>query len=461
MRSNSFVVICCLLVPLLFGAANVSGQSKNDRKQAEKLVKEADNAYKQRNYRLAIDTYAKALALDPTSANAHFFKGVAHSYLNEPDQALNEFDAALKQGYKRPVDVYLVRWRIYYAKKNYDLALADVQQGVQLDPQNTDFQLALADLSAAKGAYPDALAAYQKAAAKFPNNGDIYYGIARSMAGIGDSAGQLSAAQKAISLRTRYYGESLALEGDAHQKLGKQNEALDSYQKAIAAKPDIVEPYRNMGEIYRSQGRFNEAIDISLKGLKQFPNDGGIYTDLAWYYSLADKHEDAVLAAQNGIRLQPDQAMAYTNLCRAYNDLKRPELAVTACNNALKLSPNDGETLFYLGRAYYLAGRRAEAARSFKSAVAGLVDFTKKNPDYSDGFYLLGNAYFSDDQPQKAIEAYQKTLELSPRFAKARYNLAIIQNLQKNKPAAMEQYNFLVQIDPALAAKLKAELDKP
>ena len=90
----------------------------------------------------------------------------------------------------------------------------------------------------------------------------------------------------------------------------------------------------------------------------------------------------------------------------------------------------------------------------------GLEKFTASNQDYSDGFYLLGNAYFADNQRDKAIAAYQKCLELSPRFARARYNIGIIQVLQKNKAGAMEQYSSLVSIDPALAAKLKSEIDK-
>ena len=83
-----------------------------------------------------------------------------------------------------------------------------------------------------------------------------------------------------------------------------------------------------------------------------------------------------------------------------------------------------------------------------------------KNPDSAENFYLLGNAYFADNQREKAIEAYEKCLELSPRFVKARYNYAITQLRQKNKTAAMEQYNRLLEMDPELAGKLKVEIDK-
>ena len=88
------------------------------------------------------------------------------------------------------------------------------------------------------------------------------------------------------------------------------------------------------------------------------------------------------------------------------------------------------------------------------------MEFTKNNPDYADGFYLLGNAYFSDNQRDRAVETFRRCLELSPSFAKARSNLGTILVLQKNKAGAMEQYNNLLSQDPALAAKLKIEIDK-
>ena len=152
--------------------------------------------------------------------------------------------------------------------------------------------------------------------------------------------------------------------------------------------------------------------------------------------------------------------MAYTNLCRAYNETEHPDLAITACNSALKLNPGDGESYYYLGRAYDVQGKTAEANAAFKRAVTGLLDFTSKNPDYSDGFYLLGNSYLSDRQRDKALDAYNKCLELSPKFVKAKVNLGLIYVFKKNKTAAMEQYNQLLTMDPAYAAKLKAEIDK-
>lgn len=440
--------------------AEVDAQSKKDQKKARQLVEQGQKLYRQKNYRNALDKYAEAVTLDPNNPDARFGKGAAHYELDENEQAFTEFDAALKNGYKKPLDIYLVRWRLNYAKKDYDAALADLKAGLALDPGNVDFQLGLGDISFARNEYRDAIDAYQKVALKVPNSADVYLNIAKAQANLGDTLGQTTSAAEAVRLRTRFLGEAFFLLGDGYQKQRKFDEALDAYQKAISAKPDTFAAYLGIAEIYRVQGRYNESIEISRRALRVFPNNGEIYTALGWYYSLADKHEEAVEASKAGTTLLPNQPTAYTNLCRAYNDVKKPELAVNACNTALRLNPNDGETLFYLARANDLIGKTSEATKLYSRAVAGLVDYTSKNPDYSDGFYLLGNAYFADNKRDKAIESYSKALELSPRFSKARYNLGIIQILEKNKTAALQQYTALLEIDKGLAEKLKVEIDK-
>ena len=134
--------------------------------------------------------------------------------------------------------------------------------------------------------------------------------------------------------------------------------------------------------------------------------------------------------------------------------------AAAACNTALDLDPNDGETNYYLGNAYVGLNKSVEATSKYTRAVKALADSTAKNPNNTDGWYLLANALFADKQFDRAIEAYLKSLVISPKFLKARVNLGIVYTRKKNKAAALEQYNFILPADPTLAARLKAEIDK-
>ena len=147
-------------------------------------------------------------------------------------------------------------------------------------------------------------------------------------------------------------------------------------------------------------------------------------------------------------------------MCRAYNDTKQYPQAILTCNKALALQPNDGETSFYIARAYDLSGKPDLATQYFKKAVSGLIEYVSKNPESPDAYYLLANAYYADQQRGKAIENFKKSLQFSPNFARARYNLGYMYYLENNMSAAREQYELLVKLDPVLGAKLKQAMEK-
>src|SRR5688500_5243215 len=138
-RNRFFSFLILLSFVSVFSIALCSGaiaQPRPDRRAAQELMKKAENAYNQRNFRLAADQYNQAFAIiSPTNPEIRFRKAVAHYHLNEWDQALTEFDFALKQRYKRPLEIYQYRWRIHKAKKNLDAAYADLQTAMRLDPQ--------------------------------------------------------------------------------------------------------------------------------------------------------------------------------------------------------------------------------------------------------------------------------------------------------------------------------------
>lgn len=438
----------------------VSAQSKKDREMARRFVQQAEMASRQKNYRAAADALTQAVALVPNNAEFHYLKGYAHSNLNENDKAISEFTIALSQGFKQPLAIYRIRAFTYYENKNYDAALEDTRKGLEIAPNDLMLLKSMGEINMDRKAFPAALEAFQKAAKAAPNDADVHYNMARVYFALGDAKAQGTEADLALAKGTRFPGEAHFLSGDARQKQGNAAGAIDAYQKAINSKPDIYQAYINLADVFRNENRFNDAIATSKQGLRNFTNDGNIYTALSEYYSLAGRNEDAVQAAKAGITLLPTRYLAYTNLCRAENALKNYGDAITACNSALNLQPDDGETNFYLGNAYVGLGRSVEATNRYTRAVAGLTAYTAAHPNLSDGWYLLGNALFADKQFDRSIEAYLKSLSISPKFLRTRVNLGIVYTRKKNRAAAMEQYNVVLPADAALAAILKAEIDK-
>lgn len=463
MKKNTFLIslsFCLFLAAILILPTSAGAQKKTQTKQAAKLSAEGDVSLQQKDYRTAIGKYAEAIALVPSLAQAHFGKGSAHIQLNEYDKAISEMDAALAGGYK-PLDIYRIRWRLLFNKKNYDAALLDAQKALQAEPNNSDFVSAVGQIQLAENSFQTALDTFQKLAQTNPTDADVYYFIAAAYAGLKNTEKQISFAEYAIGKNTKYAGEAYFLIAEGKNETKNYAQAAELYQKAIDAKPDVgIDAYRRLSDIYRRQNRFKEAIEITNKGLRQFPDDGNLYVDLGRYLSLADRSAEAIAAGEKSVKLLPQNYAGYATLCRVYYETKQFQAARQACDAALKINAVDGATNVYAGFTNLSLNRDEIANSFFKKAVPQMLEYTRANPDYFDGFYLLGNSFYYAEQPQKAVEAYLKTLELNPNFTRARFNLGLAYFVNKNLPAAREQYNALLKTNRDLAEKLLAIINK-
>ncbi len=86
-------------------------------------------------------------------------------------------------------------------------------------------------------------------------------------------------------------------------------------------------------------------------------------------------------------------------------------------------------------------GQGGEAARHWRQAI---VD----NPKNPDAWYLLGR---SEVNPDTAMAAYQKALELKPRHARALTGLGAVQSATGKTTAAAENFQAALDVDPTLA----------
>jgi tetratricopeptide (TPR) repeat protein len=463
MKKIAFLRVFTLIVALtLVGglAASVPAQTKKDRERARKIVAQADALFNKKDYRGAIAKYAEAIVLVPNFAPAHYWKANAHYYLGEKDQAIADWDAALAKGYEKPLEIYRVRWFLYFENGNYDSALRDASEASRLEPKNPTYHFAIGNVHQAKKEWTEAVAAYRRGLQFRSDEGDVHHNLAECYYNLGEYLNQGFSGLEALKYKTRYVGRSNFFVADALYKAKKYDEAISYYETAISLNPELYPAYNSLSDIYRIGNRFEDAIRVSKKGLEKFTNDYNLWLGLSWYYSLADRHPEAVIAAQSAIRLDPKQSMGHTNLCRALNDTKQYSQAVQACNQALRLNPGDGESHLYLARAYEFQNQTDRAIDNYNKAVTGLIKFTQENPDYSDGFYLLGTAYFAQGKDQLAVNALLECLRLAPNFARARYVLGYSYYSLGNKAAAREQYNLLRNIDANLAEKLRVIIEK-
>jgi tetratricopeptide (TPR) repeat protein len=320
--SLMFLFSIGLVVSASYAQAQIP--TKKQIQQARRFAEEGDKFFKQKNYKMAIDRYDKASALVPNYPAVTYYKGYAHYNLNEFEPAAAAFTKALNQGYT-PIEIYKVRWYMYYNLKDYDNAITDLKEVVKVQPNNALLLVSLGDLYREKEQPNEAIESYLKAAVIRPDDADLQYQIAYTYAKAGNTAQQGVYALNAIQKGTRYLGDSWYLVGNAFQANKKYQESAEAFEKAISAKPELTAAYTNLAQMYQNLNRFDDAINILKKGAEVNPNDGNIYISLSWLYSLLDRNKSDCSSpgSSDGIYKFMSRLYGFEAIRYGYFDLQR------------------------------------------------------------------------------------------------------------------------------------------
>ncbi len=105
----------------------------------------------------------------------------------------------------------------------------------------------------------------------------------------------------------------------------------------------------------------------------------------------------------------PDNIQIIMHLGHAYLDAQQNEKAVEIFTRAVEIDPQNAEAHTDLGVSLRKTGQ-------LMAALQRLEKVTRDFPEYSDGWLQLGALYrFELDEDRKALECFQKFLEMEPQ----------------------------------------------
>jgi tetratricopeptide (TPR) repeat protein len=211
----------------------------------------------------------------------------------------------------------------------------EVAQKVLVNPSDSDraltnigdLLLAEADCYDRMEKVDEAIVLYDKAAATYPHPFMAKYRACNALTNAGKYEAAIDKCNNAIAEDPAQWGPYQVL-GGIYSALDKPEDALESYQKGVAAAQKMLEGQPDprtkvgLGQMLNSEGHL-------LVQLKKYDEAIGIFTQAA---------ESAAYPA-----------MPYFNLCATYYNLKRSQEAVAACNHAISSDPT-------LADAYYIKG---------------------------------------------------------------------------------------------------------
>jgi predicted O-linked N-acetylglucosamine transferase (SPINDLY family) len=243
------------------------------------------------------------------------------------------------------------------------------------------------------------------------------------------------------SLKLNSNAEALSNYGNVLQALGRLDEALASYDKALEIEPKLINALYNRGVTLSNMKRMADALASYDKALEIAPDDADIWMNRVPALIDLNRLEEALAAAEKLLAMAPHYAEAWNNRGIALQALERFEEALASYEKALAIKPDYAEAHFNRGNALQYLGRGEETLASFSRAVA--ID-----PGFAEALYNYGVALQRACRLDDALARYDRALAIRPNYVEALFNRADVLSELRRFEAALAGYDKILALAP-------------
>jgi Flp pilus assembly protein TadD len=246
------------------------------------------------------------------------------------EKELKDLPAMTAADYERLGDTYLGRGQFALARAKYAKAL-------DLEPRNWMLEYKIGTISLRLNAPNDAMPYFRSIIARDPMNAYGYEGEGRTLLALKDHEGAEKALKKSVSLNSSNWKAWQAL-GMVYDDVGRINEAITAYQKALKIRPTEGSILNNLGVAYYLNKDYPKSIESLERALHSTrPEDRRrVYNNLGRAYARSGQWSRAVDSFRRG----SDLATAYNNVGLVLMEMDRPGDAAACFQKAIDTKPN-------------------------------------------------------------------------------------------------------------------------
>ncbi|MGA2809026.1 MAG: FG-GAP-like repeat-containing protein [Terracidiphilus sp.] len=222
---------------------------------------------------------------------------------------------------------------------------------------------------------------------------------------------------------------------------GYLDEAAESFQQVVAAKPKDPEGYYNLGTLSLRRNNFAQARTYLEQTLKLRPNYPEAWNNLGMMAAQEGHPEEAIQDFQQSLLLRPRYEVALLNLGNVYRRQGAFDKAEECLTHALEIQPDDPEVNYSLGMLFAQQNQMQRASNYLQKAV-------ELRPDYPEALNNLGVLFVRNQDYSKAEEQFRTCIRLVPSFDQSYLNLARLYAMRSDKDKAKEILQQLLHMQP-------------
>ena len=435
------------LYAIYFNARRVAEAEQILRAKAEALPKDpgpllqlASHHFRQQNGPKVEETLRALLAGRKQYPQAPLLVGDFYRSIGKLNEARSVYDEGLKENGADRLEYRKRLASLLLLEGKRDEAVAAYEDVVKVLPKDQESRENRAALLLEKDV-DAALREYQQLLGENPNNPMLHYNL-----GLAYLAKRETEKARIEFLEACRRQRSLLLPRVALAQLSMESRQWRQVQQYAS---EILElnPRSPEGKFYRCAaltglGHYNDARRELNAVIKEFPQYQEPRLQLA-AVELGEKRFGDAEKRLKEIYSSTRDVRALNGLVDVYFAQNLPDRALELVTGELGKNPGSQ-------RIRLLAGQTALRAQKYETAVEHFVLLIEQEPKWDYLYLRIGEAYQLSNEMPKALYAFRKAMELSPRNLEAILRLAYAYEVARKYPEAIAHYRKALEVNPAV-----------
>jgi tetratricopeptide (TPR) repeat protein len=385
------------------------------------------------------------VAKNPKDVDALMLHATATAALKDPAAAIAEIEEALRidpQNSEVVAGLGIVHMQSGAAKE----AEAAFRRAIDLDPSSVDVKLALANFLVAAGRGPEAEVTLKQALEKEPKHvlanrmlAMIYITTRR--------ADQAEPLLKTIADGTKAPEDLLQL-ADFYARVGRRKDARDLLTPMSAKATTAASAETRLAALDYADGHIKEAYQrLDYVAERANPNHGPVLVLKARWLLEENKVDEALKQAEAAVAAGPQSASAHFVLATAYNRRGQTAEAIKSYQEVVRLNPRMTAAQAELSRLSLTTGDSAAALRYAEDA-------RRTEPRSISGRVALVRSLVTAGNLARAETEVAELLKGAPDAASVHVANGVLQIAKKNAAGARSSFEKALALAPGFVDAL-------
>ncbi len=235
--------------------------------------------------------------------------------------------------------------------------------------------------------------------------------------------------------------EALVKRGNMLRQQRRHDEALASYDQALALKPDHAEAFVSRGNVLQELRRLEEALASYDRVIALRPDHADAFYNRGIALMRLNRAEEALASYDRTIALRPEYVRAYNNRGNVLQVLGRFKEAVASYDQAIERKPDYVDALYNRGMVLRTVERFEEALASYDRIIA-------LSPTYAEVFNDRGTVLGELDRLDDALASFEQAIALKPSYAEAFGNRGNALRMLDRFEEALTSFDRAIAIKP-------------